>query len=124
MIGKTNERSFWLLASFRLSHSPTTEGCSFAKASPKAKNPRSALSAIFLKPLKANTAALACSSYLLLNGGENAFAHFAQWPSPFDRGSLENRRAKPCLPARGGCAPADPPQPQAGRIARGTTPGH
>ncbi|MDB6065922.1 MAG: hypothetical protein JWR26_2130, partial [Pedosphaera sp.] len=34
------KRSFWVLASFRLSHRPL-RACSFAKASPKPKNPRS-----------------------------------------------------------------------------------
>src|SRR5580700_11366534 len=42
------ERSFWVFASFRLSHRPL-RACSFAKASPKPKNPRSEWPHYFLK---------------------------------------------------------------------------
>ena len=42
------ERFFWILASFRLSYRPL-RACSFAKASPKPKNPRSDRPHYFLK---------------------------------------------------------------------------
>jgi hypothetical protein len=44
------ERSFWFLASFWLSYR-VLQTCSFAKALPKTKNPRSELATVFFKLL-------------------------------------------------------------------------